>query len=403
MKNNNNKRNIIIASVVGVIILLIAIAGIVHSTSKEKVETANVESSQEVNLDSAISEVAEASIGQSVAEEKTEKSTEATSEASVEASVEASTEASTEEKVEATTKTSETTETITVEAVANASTNTETVQTSTQSKGTVGWPNAEGGYIPNNTHGWPVISGYVGTGEGPGAAWRADFNYRDNTEVSNHTASANDPNSNAWDWVTIVTASNGVQVKCFEMTNGYLIINDGAGKDLEPNSKWMAALREIEAGGDTETINYWNSSSGATLPTTSFKRTSIDTGDASVVAFKQTFEAYAKQITADAQLVTNANGFQFIDANYNTFWSITYDGSKWVVQINSRPATRSWEAMKEIMHYVSPDGDSLYNVIYTDCYTGSEVIQEYDNWYAVGSAQIYQPDNASGQAIYYFN
>ena len=380
-----NKKTIIIA--MGLALVLTACANTAVNT---------------VTDDEVTSEVSEAAKGDTIEEAS---STTSSTEEVAEVTVEASTETSSEEVVEAVAETSasnETTETVTVEAVANASTNTETVQTSTQTKGSVGWPNAEGGFIPNNTHGWPVISGYVGTGEGPGAAWRADFNYRDNTDAANH-ADANDPNSNQWDWVTIVTASNGVKVKCFEMTNGYLIINDGAGKDLEPNSKWMAALREIQAGGDTETINYWNSSSGATLPTTSFKRTSIDTGDASIVAFKQAFEAYAKQITADAQLVTNANGFQFIDANYNTFWSITYDGSKWVVQINSRPATRSWEAMKEILHYVNPDGDSLYNVIYTDCYTGSEVIQEYDNWYAVGSAQIYQPDNAPGQAIYYFN
>jgi len=402
MKNDANKKKIVIGSIVGAIILLLAIVGVVYSQNKKTNVETEVATNEQVNIDTVTSDVAEAAKGDTIEEAS---STTSSTEEVAEVTVEASTETSSEEVVEAVAETSasnETTETVTVEAVANASTNTETVQTSTQSKGTVGWPNAEGGFIPNNTHGWPVISGYVGTGEGPGAAWRADFNYRDNTDAANH-ADANDPNSNQWDWVTIVTASNGVKVKCFEMTNGYLIINDGAGKDLEPNSKWMAALLEIGTGGETEAINYWNSSSGATLPTTSFKRTSIDTGDTSVVAFKQTFEAYAKQLTADAQLVTNANGFQFIDANYNTFWSITYDGSKWVVQINSRPATRSWEAMKEILHYVNPDGDSLYNVIYTDCYTGSEVIQEYDNWYAVGSAQIYQPDNASGQAIYYFN
>ncbi len=380
-----NKKTIIIA--MGLALVLTACANTAVNT---------------VTDDGVTSEVSEAAKGDTIEEVS---STTSSTEEVAEVTVEASTEASSEEVVEAVAETSaskETTETITVEAVANASTNTETVQTSTQSKGSVGWPNAEGGFIPNNTHGWPVISGYVGTGEGPGAAWRADFNYRDNTDAANH-ADANDPNSNQWDWVTIVTASNGVKVKCFEMTNGYLIINDGAGKDLEPNSKWMAALREIQAGGDAETINYWNSSSGATLPTTSFKRTSIDTGDASIVAFKQTFEAYAKQITADAQLVTNANGFQFIDANYNTFWSITYDGSEWVVKINSRPATRSWEAMKEIMHYVNPDGDSLYSVIYTDFYTGSEVIQEWDAWWPVGGSQIYQPNNTGwGYSAYYF-
>ena len=138
----------------------------------------NVESSQEVNLDSTISEVAEASIGQSVAEEKTEKSTEATSEASVEASVEASTEASTEEKVEATTETSETTETVSVEAVANASTNTETVQSSTS--GTL-----TGQTGPN---GWPIIE-YNGSadGKGPGLAWRSDINYLEKfPDMKNH-------------------------------------------------------------------------------------------------------------------------------------------------------------------------------------------------------------------------
>ncbi len=357
-----------------------------------------------VTDDEVTSEVAEAAKGDTI--EDTSSAT-----ASTEEATEASTEASSEEVVEAVIETStENTDTTVVEATVTEADVTESVQVSTSTSSTLtgqtgpnGWPNAEGGYIPNNTHGWPVISGYVGIGEGPGAAWRADFNYRDNTEVSNHTASANDPNSNAWDWVTIVTASNGVKVKCFEMTNGYLIINDGAGKDLEPNSKWMAALREIEAGGDTETINYWNSSSGATLPTTSFKRTSIDTGDANIVAFKQTFEDYAKQITADAQLVTNANGFQFINANYNTLWSITYDGSEWVVKINVRPATRSWEAMKEIMHYVNPEGNSVYQLIYEDFYTGrQDIMPTYDDWYTYGGNQVLRNDSPKGTCIYYF-
>ena len=279
------------------------------------------------------------------------------------------------------------------EIVAAAPTNKSTTKKATKSKGKVGWPNAEGGYIPNNTHGWPVISGYVGTGEGPGAAWRADFNYRDNTEAANH-ADANDPNSKGWDWVTIVTASNGVKVKCFEMTNGYLVINDGSGKDLYPDSKWMQALREIESGGDAETMNYWNSGSGATLPATSAKRTSIDPADAKVVAFKQKFETHAKQITADAQLVTTATGFTFIDANYSPYWSITYDGAQWVVRLNSRPATRSWEAMREILHYISPDGEALYAAIYDDFYVASyeNPIESYDAWWPCGGSLIYTPD-----------
>ncbi len=138
----------------------------------------NVESSQEVNLDSTITEVAEASVGNTTIEEETEKASEAISEATVEASVEASTEASTEEKVEATTETSETTETGTVEAVANASTNTESVQTSTS-----GTLTGETG--PN---GWPIIE-YNGSadGKGPGLAWRSDINYLEKfPDMKNH-------------------------------------------------------------------------------------------------------------------------------------------------------------------------------------------------------------------------
>ena len=131
----------------------------------------NVESSQEVDIDSTITEVTEASEGNTTIEEETEKASEAISEATVEASTEASTEASSEEVVEAAseaTSAKETTENITVEAVANASTNTETVQTSTS-----GTLTGETG--PN---GWPIIE-YNGSadGKGPGLAWRSDINY----------------------------------------------------------------------------------------------------------------------------------------------------------------------------------------------------------------------------------
>ena len=140
----------------------------------------NVESSQEVNLDSTITEVTEASVGNTTIEEETEKASEAISEATVEASTEATSTIS-EEVVEAVAETSaskETTETVTVEAVANASTNTETVQTSTS-----GTLTGETG--PN---GWPIIE-YNGSadGTGPGLAWRSDINYLEKfPDMKNH-------------------------------------------------------------------------------------------------------------------------------------------------------------------------------------------------------------------------
>ena len=153
----------------------------------------NVESSQEVNLDSTITEVTEASVGNTTIEEETEKASEAISEATVEAS----TDASSEEVVEAVAETSaskETTETITVEAVANASTNTETVKTSTS-----GTLTGETG--PN---GWPIIE-YNGSadGKGPGLAWVKGYDYLANENIMGGT----------YDGVVAFTASNGVTIK----------------------------------------------------------------------------------------------------------------------------------------------------------------------------------------------
>ncbi|MCR4798299.1 MAG: hypothetical protein K5853_07630 [Lachnospiraceae bacterium] len=257
--------------------------------------------------------------------------------------------------------------------------------------GKVGWPNDEGGYIPNNTHGWPVIRDYEGTGSGPGEAWVGWFNYRDWTETANH-AGANDPNNNGWDWVRIVTASNGVKVKCFELTNEneYLPINDGSGKDLMPKSPWMMAIYEIETGNDKETMDYLNSSSGAKLKKTSQKRTSIEWRDEKVQEFRQTYEDYEKILMADPQFICNDKEFTLYDVNLYRIWSVCREKKAWSVKIWRNPDVRKWSAIKEVLHYVSPDGNKLYKVIYTDFYVGSDVIKDYDKWYSVGKAKIKQ-------------
>ena len=36
-------------------------------------------------------------------------------------------------------------------------------------------------------------------------------------------------------------------------------------------------------------------------------------------------------------------------------------------------------------------GDALYDMIYTDFYTGSDVIRDWDSWWPVGGSQICQP------------
>lgn len=51
----------------------------------------------------------------------------------------------------------------------------------------------------------------------------------------------------------------------------------------------------------------------------------------------------------------------------------------------------------------SPDGQLLYDVIYTDFFEGSDYIEDYDMWCPVGGSEIYQPDpTGSGRVVYYF-
>ncbi|MBQ9590395.1 MAG: hypothetical protein IJR29_09450 [Butyrivibrio sp.] len=361
----------------------------------------NVESSQEVNLDSTITEVTEASVGNTTIEEETEKASEAISEATVEAS----TDASSEEVVEAVAETSaskETTETITVEAVANASTNTETVKTSTS-----GTLTGETG--PN---GWPIIE-YNGSadGKGPGLAWVKGYDYLANENIMGGT----------YDGVVAFTASNGVTIKAVlyhspDGQEGYVPIRgDAKGKDLEPNSPWMVAVKEAQA--TSWAAEDLSANVNATLPNTSYKRNSIDPNDASVVAYKQAYDYKRATVRGGTYYQPNASnvindsiffftdGVGEYDSKGNPLWEFRNNGSYWSLVIYQNPAEYQWSGIKEVLEYLSPDGAALYNVIYTDCYTGSEVIQEWDAWWPVGGSQIYQPNPDAVNRIltYYFN
>ena len=399
MKNNNNKRNIIIASVVGVIILLIAIAGVVHSTSKEKVETANVESSQEVNLDSAISEVTEASIGQSFAEEKTEKSTEATSEASVEVSVEASTEASTEETVASSESSSEVIDLTTAQAEETEVVDTTTIKTE-------GTPTGKTG-----ANGWPVISGYKGDGNGPGLAWRSDINYLEKFPDMMGT----------YDDIEAYTASNGVTIKVIIFYQGnnklYSPIIDGEGKDLESSSPFMTAVNEAAYGANgIFTDTDLSANVNATLPNTSYKRTSIDPNDSQVAAYKQAYDY--KRSTCDGGTyyprpagTINDSIFFFTDGvgEYDkkgvALWEFRNTGSYWSLTIYQNPAEYQWSGIKEVLEYLSPDGAALYASIYDDFYVASwdNPIEDIGSWWPCGGSQIMRPDTQNlGYSLYYF-
>ena len=185
---------------------------------------------------------------------------------------------------------------------------------------------------------------------------------------------------------------------------------------MEPNSAWNKAINEAMYG-PTGAYNATDLSANvnATLPNTSYKRTSIDPNDSQVAAYKQAYDY--KRSTCDGGTyyprpagTINDSIFFFTDGvgEYDkkgvALWEFRNTGSYWSLTIYQNPAEYQWSGIKEVLEYLSPDGAALYNVIYTDCYTGSEVIQEWDTWWPVGGSQIYQPNPDAANRIwtYYF-
>jgi hypothetical protein len=54
--------------------------------------------------------------------------------------------------------------------------------------------------------------------------------------------------------------------------------------------------------------------------------------------------------------------------------------------------TVAWNSLRDCLKFISPDGQLLYDVLYTDFFEGSDYIDDYDMWCSVGSSEIYQCD-----------
>lgn len=397
MKNNNNKRNIIIASVVAAIVLIIAITGVVYSTNKGKVDVASNESSQEVNLDSTITEVAEASIGNSVVEE-VNASTEASSK---DTSEEVSTEASIETSIEETIASSESS-TEEIDLTTAQAEETEIIDASVVTEST---PTGKTG-----ANGWPVISGYKGDGNGPGLAWRSDINYLEKFPDM----------MGSYDDIEAYTASNGVTIKVIVAYNGnnkvFSPIIDGEGKDLESSSPFMTAVNEASYGanGLLPTTDL-SANVNATLPNTSYKRTSIDPNDSQVAAYKQAYDY--KRSTCDGGTyyprpagTINDSIFFFTDGvgEYDkkgvALWEFRRTGDYWSFTIYQSPAEYQASGIAEVFDYLTPNGASLWQLFKEDFYTGrQDIMPTYDDWYSYGDNQVMCVNTeGTGHSTWYF-
>ncbi len=279
--------------------------------------------------------------------------------------------------------------------------------------------------IPANPGKWKFITGYVGDGYGPGDKIRADFDYSSVCgEFFPDIAQEN------WKRVVMVTASNGVSVKAItfdenvEDSNGnivrnaaYLPICDGEGKDLEPTSPFMNAYNEIYYTSWAPIGHDFSVASDAVLPVTTFKRDSLDVNDASLQAFKLAMdkkraqvdgrEYYDKSqngILVNDQVSLFYDGIMEMDSCGSILWWFRRVGDYWEFKISKVPKEYQWAAIKNVFHYLTPDGDDLYQLFYDDFYFGcDDVLPTYDDWYPYGSSQVMIEDTRNrGHVIYDF-
>lgn len=244
-------------------------------------------------------------------------------------------------------------------------------------------------------------------GRGPGRIIVKGFDYN-NISIGSTTV--------AWEgdyW----TASNGVEIKVFPVdgtSTGMMPVPDGKGKDNEPNSPFQIALGEA-LGWD---YSKYNADLNVSIPLASYKRTEIDINDADLVAYRDAYDykLYANKGIAEyytpyqygeqvnLRFAVASDGISEFDSVGGIFWSVIRVGDYWEVKINADLTELRWDGIHQVLRYLSPDGDSLYQLIYEDCYTGRlDVIPDYDEWYSYENSQIYQEDTTNlGYVIYRF-
>ncbi len=377
MKNDSNKKKIIIASIIGVIILMVAIVGVVYSSNKPvNEEKVNIETN-EIDIDSTISDVTNAAAGQTLENETA--SNIAISDVSVEEkeeTIEASSEATSIISEESTTVETETVATETVETQAEAN-EPIVIETSTVTTSAYGTPQEYNGDPEGRGPGRIIVKGFDYNDVYQGMAWKGDY------------------------W----TASNGVEIKVIPVEGNIyerLPVPDGKGLDNAPGSPFRVACNEA-AGTASDKFN----AVSETIPVTSFKRDSIDTSDANLLAFKNSYDShyggYSGGGAANASLNVFSDGVADVDNLGATFWSIRREGDYWKLQINGNLDAWRWSGVHQILRYLSPDGEALYNAIYDCFYTGGEnydVWDAYDTWETIGNSQCYLGSSSSGGIWY---
>ena len=188
------------------------------------------------------------------------------------------------------------------------------------------------------------------------------------------------------------TASNGVVLKIKDNVNlnaqgfaSYVIV-DG---DVHPDSPYTIALNEYTGQLYLQDIP----SDLPDISNSSFKRTSFPNTDPVFLEYQSIVNRTLVQQGAwgGCGLYSDGIATGVIDGN-DFWWDLYYTDSHWEVIIYRNMPMAAWYCLRDCIKMVSPDGQLIYDVIYTDFFEGSEYIPDYYMWCPVGGSEIYQPE-----------
>ena len=188
------------------------------------------------------------------------------------------------------------------------------------------------------------------------------------------------------------TASNGVVLKIKDNVNlnaqgfaSYVIV-DG---DVHPDSPYTIALNEYTGQLYLQDIP----SDLPDISNSSFKRTSFPNTDPVFLEYQSIVNRTLVQQGAwgGCGLYSDGIATGVIDGN-DFWWDLYYTDSHWEVKIYRNMPMAAWYCLRDCIKMVSPDGQLIYDVIYTDFFEGSEYIPDYYMWCPVGGSEIYQPE-----------
>ena len=174
-----------------------------------------------------------------------------------------------------------------------------------------------------------------------------------------------------------------------------IIIIDG--QDLRPGSAFMDAIIEFEYGtgayeGGTEKMKI----SAKDLPlvaTPATKQTSApitDSWNAYVAAFNPlwSYQATGSYDSKLSMLQNYGDGIGLVAGmDFTYIFNLDWIGDCWKLTLRSNLTELQWNAVRNSIRLVSPDGEQLFNEFYKQAYEDNPTFPAPDTWVSIGGSE----------------